>query len=141
LVRTLGSKLRLSNPRVYARFGATLETPLGPRKGLEVRVDREGKRPLVARWGGVSLRWRIDAVLDDRPPHAWNARTEVLERLLADTCELCGSRDRVQVHHVRHLSETPPHCATNGRFPSRSTRTSNPLRGPKGVSSLAPKRA
>ena len=109
LVRTLGSKLRLSNPRVYARFGATLETPLGPRKGLEVRVDRDGKRPLVARWGGVSLRWRIDAVLDDRPPHAWNARTEVLERLLADTCELCGSRDRVQVHHVRHLKDLQRH--------------------------------
>ena len=30
-----------SNPWVYARFGATLET-LGPRKGLEVRVEREG---------------------------------------------------------------------------------------------------
>lgn len=109
LVQTLGSKLRLSTPRVYARFGATLETPLGPRKGLEVQVEREGKRPLVARWGGISLRWRIDAVLDDRPPHAWNARTEVLERLLADTCELCGSRDRVQVHHVRHLKDLQRH--------------------------------
>ena len=105
LVRTLAHKLRLSDPRVYRRFGATLQTPTGPRKGLEVRVERPGRQPLVAQWGGISLRWRIDAVLDDRPPHAWNARTEVLERLLADTCELCGSHDRVQVHHVRHLKD------------------------------------
>jgi group II intron reverse transcriptase/maturase len=109
LVRTLGNKLRLSNPRVYARFGTTWQTPDGPRKGLEVRVERDGKRPLVARWGGISLRWHMDAVLDDRPPRTWNARTEVLERLLADTCELCGSHDRVQVHHVRHLKDLQQH--------------------------------
>jgi group II intron reverse transcriptase/maturase len=109
LVRTLSDKLRLSTPQVYRRFGATLQTPAGPRKGLEVRVEREGKRPLVAQWGGVSLRWHVDAVLDDRPPRAWNARTEVLERLLADTCELCGSHDRVQVHHVRHLKDLQAH--------------------------------
>jgi hypothetical protein len=105
LVRTLGDKLRLSTPQVYRRFGAMVQTPAGPRKGLEVRVEREGKRPLVAQWGGISLRWHVDAVLDDQPPRAWNARTEVLERLLADTCELCGSHDRVQVHHVRHLKD------------------------------------
>jgi group II intron reverse transcriptase/maturase len=109
LVRTLGKKLRLSNPQVYRRFGAVLQTPDGPRKGLEVRVEREGRKPLVAEWGGISLRWRTDAILDDRPPHAWNARTEVLERLLADTCELCGSHDRVQVHHVRHLKNLQRH--------------------------------
>jgi hypothetical protein len=109
LVRTLGKKLRLSTPRVYRRFGAVLHTPDGPRKGLEVQVERVGKLPLVAQWGGISLRWRIDAILDDRPPHAWNGRTEVLERLLADTCELCGSHDRVQVHHVRHLKDLHKH--------------------------------
>src|SRR5438128_1405468 len=109
LVRTLGKKLSLSNPQVYRRFGAALHTPDGPRKGLEVQVKRAGKSPLVAQWGGVSLRWRIDAILDDRPPHAWNARTEVLERLLADTCELCGSHDHVQVHHVRHLKDLQKH--------------------------------
>ena len=109
LVRTLGKKLRLSNPQVYRRFGAMLQTPDGPRKGLQVRVERKGRRPLIAEWGGISLRWRIDAVLDDRPPHAWNARTEVLERLLADTCELCGSHEGVQVHHVRHLKDLQRH--------------------------------
>jgi hypothetical protein len=40
LVRTLGHKLRLSDPRVCRRFGATLQTPNGPRKGLAVHVER-----------------------------------------------------------------------------------------------------
>lgn len=109
LVRTLGHKLQLSNPQVYKRFGATAQTRLGPRKILEVRVEREGRKPLLAQWGGISLQWHIDAVLDDRSPHAWNARTEVLQRLLADTCELCGSQNRVQVHHVRHLKDLQRH--------------------------------
>lgn len=33
----------------------------------------------------------------------WNsARNEVVKRLLADTCEMCGSHDGVEVHHIRH---------------------------------------
>ena len=32
-------------------------------------------------------------------------RRELLDRLRADTCELCGSRDKVQVHHIRKLSD------------------------------------
>jgi hypothetical protein len=29
----------------------------------------------------------------------------LLERLLADTCEHCGSQEEVQVHHIRHLAD------------------------------------
>jgi hypothetical protein len=29
----------------------------------------------------------------------------VIQRIMADECELCGSRDRVQVHHVRKLAD------------------------------------
>jgi hypothetical protein len=33
-----------------------LETPEGPRKGLQVVVERgEGKKPLVASWGGMRV--------------------------------------------------------------------------------------
>ncbi len=44
-------------------------------------------------------------VLDDQPPRVWNIRTELLERLLADTCELCGSTVGVDVHHIRRLAD------------------------------------
>ncbi len=48
----------------------------------------------------------MGAVLNNTPTPIWNnARSEIVERLLADTCELCGSRDQVQVHYIRALKE------------------------------------
>jgi group II intron reverse transcriptase/maturase len=105
LTLTLARKLRVRVPAVYARYGTRLQTPDGPRTGLQVTVERDGKRPLVARWGGISLKRRLGTVLDDAPPVVRNARTELVERLLADTCELCGSRRQIAVHHVRHLKD------------------------------------
>jgi hypothetical protein len=74
-------------------------------KCLEVRVEREGKPPLVARFGGISLARQPRAIPDDQPHRVWGGRTELLKRLLADECELCGSRDNVVVHHVRKLAD------------------------------------
>jgi Type II intron maturase len=105
LTKTLALKLGISVSQVYARFGTTLQTAQGPRKGLEVRVEREGKPPLVARWGGITLARQRFAVLDDQEQPVGVGHSELLARLLADACELCGSRDRVQVHHVRHLKD------------------------------------
>jgi hypothetical protein len=105
LTKTLAGKFRTRVPRIYDRYRATLQTPDGPRKVLRVEVEREGKPPLAAQWGGITLKRQITAVLDDQPRPVWNTRTELLERLLAHTCELCGSQERVQVHHVRHLKD------------------------------------
>lgn len=107
LVRTLAMKLKISVRQVYRRFQTTLQTDEGPRKVLQITVRRsEGKKPLVARWGGIPLVRREDAILkDEQAPRAWNDRTELIQRLLAESCERCGSRDNVEVHHVRHLKD------------------------------------
>jgi group II intron reverse transcriptase/maturase len=105
LTKTLARKLRLRVPKVYDRYQALLPTPEGPRKGLQVTIEREGKAPLVARWGGISLRRRLDVTLDDAPQVIHNPRTELVTRLLADTCEVCGSRLNIAVHHIRHLKD------------------------------------
>ena len=105
LTRTLARKLRISVTRVYRRYRAVRPTERGPRVTLQVAVAREGKPPLVATWGRTDLVHRRGAVLDDAPAKVWNPRTDIVQRLLADACELCGSRDRVQVHHVRALKD------------------------------------
>jgi hypothetical protein len=107
LAKTLARKFEISVQRVYRRFQTTIQTDRGPRKVLQVTVERGGKRPLVARWGGIALVRQKEAVLTDQPQRVWNTRTELLERLLADTCELCGSQEEVEVHHVRHLKDLP----------------------------------
>lgn len=109
LTKTLARKYRARVPKIYDRYQALLATPDGPRKGLRVTVERAGKRPLVAEWGGIALRRQPEAVLDERPPRVWNARTELVARLLADTCELCGSTEGVQVHHIRRLADLRRH--------------------------------
>src|SRR5215831_14523794 len=32
-------------------------------------------------------------------------RSEIVERLLNDTCEVCGEKKNVQMHHVRHVRD------------------------------------
>ena len=106
LTKTLAAKLRLRVHQVYRRFGATIATPTGLRKVLLATVERgPDKLPLVAQWGGISLARDLHAVLNDQPPRVWNTRTELLERFLADTCELCGSTVDVEVHHIRRLAD------------------------------------
>jgi group II intron reverse transcriptase/maturase len=109
LLKTLASKLRISVTQAAKRFKTSVPTDQGPRKVLRVVVERGPERaPLVAQWGGISLKWRIDAVLNDQPPQIWNIGTDLLQRLLGDTCELCGSHDGVQVHHVKALKDLQP---------------------------------
>jgi hypothetical protein len=106
LTKTLACKLRVTVKTVYARYQARLQTDHGATPGLRVMVERGAEqRPLVAVWGGIPLRRQIQAVLDDQPAPVYAARSELVQRLLADTCELCGSHDGVQVHHVRALKD------------------------------------
>lgn len=105
LARTLAHKLRVSVRQIYHRFEVTLQTEYGPRAGLQVKVERGDKKPLVATWGGICLRRQPKAVLNDQPLRIWGARTELEKRLLAQTCELCGSEENIQVHHIRALKD------------------------------------
>jgi group II intron reverse transcriptase/maturase len=111
LTKTLACKYRISVGRVKRRYRAVLQTEHGPRRGLRVTVDRgAGRRPLVAQWGGTSLARKTTAtVLNDSPARIWStSRSELVQRLLADKCEQCGSRERVEVHHVRALKDLKP---------------------------------
>jgi group II intron reverse transcriptase/maturase len=105
LIATLSRKLHLSVAQIYRRYQTSVETPEGPRKVLQVTVEREGKKPLIARWGGISLARRTKATLKDHPAITWGKRSELEKRLLAQTCELCGSQEHIEVHHIRALKD------------------------------------
>jgi group II intron reverse transcriptase/maturase len=106
LTKTLASKLNISVRGVYERYSATLVRKNRPYKGLQVTIQREGKEPLRAQWGGISLKRETEAILQDQQsPLIWNSRTELVQRLLADTCERCGSQENITVHHIRALKD------------------------------------
>jgi len=105
LVKTLAAKLQISALQVVKRLRSTEIVGGKTYRVLQIVVPRKDKQPLKATWGGVPLIRKPIVVLNDTPYRVWNRRTEILERLLADTCELCGSTENVQVHHIRALKD------------------------------------
>jgi hypothetical protein len=109
LVRTLAKKLKISKASVYRKYKTTYTNQDGTYKVLEVVVPRqEDKSPLVARFGGVSLKWnRWVAISEAETVPIWSKRSEVVERLLAQKCELCGCTERIEAHHIRKPTWNP----------------------------------
>jgi group II intron reverse transcriptase/maturase len=106
LLKTLADKFRTSVSRVQRKYQKTVELLHGPQNVLEVVIDRgPKKKPLVTRFGGIELRWQKDAFLNDTPKGVFSGRSELVQRLLADQCELCGAKGNCQVHHVRKLAD------------------------------------
>jgi group II intron reverse transcriptase/maturase len=105
LAKTLATKFKVTVNKVHKHYGASWTIDGKVSKGLQVIVQREGKKPLTAKWGGIPLKRKLQAILNDQPPTIWPSRSELEKRLLADTCELCGSQDRVEVHHIRALKD------------------------------------
>ncbi len=107
LLKTLAGKHHSTVAKMARKFKATTETPMGRRTCFRVIVPRgEAKRPLVAQFGGIPLNRQETAILTDVTPSvAFTRQNEVVKRLLAGGCELCGRRGDVQVHHVRKLAD------------------------------------
>jgi group II intron reverse transcriptase/maturase len=105
LLKTLADKHRSSVTAMARKHRATADTPNGPRKCIEARIERDGRKPLVARFGGIPLRRQKNAVITDRPDAlAMSRHKELITRLLADRCEMCGNAGKVDVHQVRSLA-------------------------------------
>jgi hypothetical protein len=105
LLKTLANKYKTRVVKLRSKFSSRVETPYGPRKCLELRVEREGKPTLVARFGGIPLRRDKEAVPKDQKPFIGPDRNELIKRLIADQCEICGSEENCEVHHVRKLAD------------------------------------
>ncbi len=95
-----------------ARHQAKIATDDGPRTCFEARLKREGKKDLVARFGGIILRQDRRAVITDPAPVPFiTPRRELIHRLRRRWCELCEHGATVAVHQVatlRHLGEPGP---------------------------------
>jgi hypothetical protein len=106
LLMTLANKHRSSVSKMANKYMTTIDTPNGPRRCVEARTERSGKKPLVARFGGISLKRQKKAVLTDHlhVPDAIGGK-ELITRLLANRCEVCRATNGITVHHVRRLSD------------------------------------
>jgi hypothetical protein len=108
MLKTLAAKHRSTVTTMARKYKTTIDTPCGKRTCFQTSVERAGRKPLVARFGGIPLQRQRSAVLTDRlptPATAHRKGTELIHRLRAGRCELCEQRADVHVHHVRKLAD------------------------------------
>jgi hypothetical protein len=108
LTKTLARKFECKVTEIYKRYQVIY---LG-RKELRVTIERPDKEPLSAVFGGFPLE-RIPEGMGStefRFEPAWfsagGSRSEVVQRLLAGKCELCGDKGvPIEMHHIRKLAD------------------------------------
>ena len=106
MLKTLAAKHHSTVSKTAAKYKAKIETRDGLRTCFEARMHREGKKDLVARFGGIILRQDRRAVIrDPAPAPAPYPRKELVRRLRKQECELCETGTTVAVHQVTGLRE------------------------------------
>jgi len=91
LLKTLARKHKSSVLKMANQFRSVME----PVRGVEVIIRRKDKPALYASFGTIPLKRKQFTTLEDVDPKFRiinNNRTEIEQRLLADTCECCDRR-------------------------------------------------
>jgi len=106
MLKTLAGKHHSSMSKMAAKHKTKIQTPHGLRTCFEARIERDGRKPLVARFGEIPLhRQKTATVVDRQPIRVDYPHKELVARLLADVCEICQQPGEVEVHHIRKLAD------------------------------------
>jgi group II intron reverse transcriptase/maturase len=105
MLKTLAHKHRSTVTKMASKYKTTIDTPHGPRTCFQASVQRPGKKPQTARFGGIPLKRQKRAVLTDRRPAPATRHKELITRLQTSRCELCEHKATVEIHQVRKLTD------------------------------------
>ena len=106
MLKTLAAKHKSTVAKMAARHKAKVITGDGPRTCFEARLQRTGRKDLIARFGGIVLKRDKRAVITDPAPVPVHPpRKELIDRLRKRWCELCDHGATVTVHHVAKLAQ------------------------------------
>ncbi|RKU05471.1 hypothetical protein C6501_19640 [Candidatus Poribacteria bacterium] len=119
-VKTLSSKHKTSVSKIFKKYKKTTELGI---KALIVEVIRKGKPPLIATLGNFHIKWvkfpskffgsimpNCDEIKGIKAITGKTAiRSDLLTRLNNNTCEICGGKDKIEVHHIRKMSDVEKH--------------------------------
>ncbi|MGD9382297.1 MAG: reverse transcriptase domain-containing protein [Candidatus Thorarchaeota archaeon] len=104
LLKTLARKHKTGREKARRRY-CKFQSEDG-RRVIGVEVEREGKKPLTAMFGRKPIQRQEVVPIVDEVQTLFISRNELLNRLLAEKCELCG-RTHVPLngHHVKKLKD------------------------------------
>ena len=109
LTKTLANKFKTSVPKIYQKYGGKRVVNGYTYKALIVEVPtRNGTRFIY--WGGIPLKVVKPGMepIDDnsgRRNVALSSRTDLIQRLQANECEICGKEGFCEVHHIHKLAD------------------------------------
>ena len=106
LVKTLAHKFKISVSKIYRKYRGTQTVNDYTYKTLQIAVPAtRGTRTVY--WGAIPLRTQnaINQPLVDIKVNRYGYSTDLVHRIQADTCEICGSQENCEVHHIRKLSD------------------------------------
>ncbi len=101
LVVTLAGKHKTSAAKIYRKYHYKAKN----RNTVAVTIHRKGKKPLVAVFARKPIERNLNVVIDDEVKQIHSGRVQLVDRLLANTCEICGSQVDVEVHHLKKLKD------------------------------------
>lgn len=106
LVKTLAQKYKTNVSQIYRKYRSKIEVDGREYIVLQVEVPTKRGSRLI-NWGGIPLR-RVKpgtGRLNDERFVSYKYRSDLIERLQANECELCGSTQNCEVHHIRKLKD------------------------------------
>jgi group II intron reverse transcriptase/maturase len=109
LTKTLAHKHRIKVSQVFQKYRGI--NKVDNLLTIQVIVERPNKEPLIAVFGGFPIRRNPLGLgtTDFRFEDNWHAqgdhRSEIVERLLSNKCELCGATGPLDMHHIRKLKD------------------------------------
>lgn len=107
LSRTLAHKFKITVPQVYRKYHGRLEVEGRTYKTLQVEIPTQNGSRMV-HWGAIPLRVvkvGTKPIFDNPTVDRTSNRTDLIQRLQANTCELCAVKEPCEVHHVRKLAD------------------------------------
>jgi group II intron reverse transcriptase/maturase len=108
LLKTLASKHKCRTSKIRRMY----RVPNQEYMTYRVTINRPGKEPLVATFGGMSLQKNPDGMGKDGfdANAAWfrpaGCRSEVVQHLIyGRKCAVCGEEATIEMHHIRKLAD------------------------------------
>jgi hypothetical protein len=108
LTKTPAHKLKLTVSKVYRKYQTTITVDDQPYKVIQETIETE-KGTKTFTWGGIPLKRHRESITqpidDEIRTFKWSDRSDLVTRLLKGSCEICGSDENIQVHHIRKLKD------------------------------------
>ena len=109
LAKTLASKLKISVNKVFNKYNGLKEVDGYKYKVVMNKIiDKNGKEH-IAYFGAIPFKTIsiLDTPINDQinSEYILDKRNSLANRLINNKCEICGSDDRVQIHHIKHMKD------------------------------------